>query len=371
MKSRQVATRLTGHLEVSTDLGAFLGDTRVRLLEAIDEHGSISQAAKHVPISYKTAWDAVDAMNNLADQPLVDSSTGGRAGGGTRLTDYGRRVIAMYRAVEAEYQAALDRLASQFERAPVGDVRAFQRLLRRMSVRTSARNQYVGTVSGLREGPVDYEVRIRLDDCGRQLCRAAGPDRRSFTAATGHVAQGLGRAHRQVLHADHQRRAVRGADRGRRRDAEEADRRRPCRGRQQLHLRHRQAGAVERPARPSSTTRARCWPAASSSKLAIANPKLAPYGAAALQVLKARGLTDAVAPQAGHRREHRAGLPVRVHRQCRTRLRRAVAGGGAGQAGHGSHVARAARPVRRDPPGRGAAEGRRRRTPRPPACWPT
>jgi|JI10StandDraft_1071094.scaffolds.fasta_scaffold127383_3 molybdate transport system regulatory protein len=164
MKSRQVATRLTGHLEVSTDLGAFLGDTRVRLLEAIDEHGSISQAAKHVPISYKTAWDAVDAMNNLADQPLVDSSTGGRAGGGTRLTDYGRRVIAMYRAVEAEYQAALDRLASQFERAPVGDVRAFQRLLRRMSVRTSARNQYVGTVSGLREGPVDYEVRIRLDD---------------------------------------------------------------------------------------------------------------------------------------------------------------------------------------------------------------
>ena len=67
MKPRQVATRLTGHLEVSTDLGAFLGDTRVRLLEAIDEHGSISQAAKHVPISYKTAWDAIDAMNNLAD----------------------------------------------------------------------------------------------------------------------------------------------------------------------------------------------------------------------------------------------------------------------------------------------------------------
>ncbi|MBP6816323.1 MAG: TOBE domain-containing protein [Burkholderiaceae bacterium] len=164
MKPRRVAARLTGHLEVSTDLGAFLGDTRVRLLEAIDEHGSISQAAKHVPISYKTAWDAVDAMNNLADQPLVDSSAGGRAGGGTRLTDYGRQMIAMYRAVEAEYQAALDRLASQFAQAPVGDVRAFQRLLRRMSVRTSARNQYVGTVCGLREGAVDYEVRIRLDD---------------------------------------------------------------------------------------------------------------------------------------------------------------------------------------------------------------
>ena len=156
--------RLTGHLEVSTDLGAFLGDTRVRLLEAIAEHGSISQAAKHVPLSYKAAWDAVDAMNNLADQPLVLRSTGGRAGGGTLLTEHGRRVVAMYRAVEAEYQQALDRLAGQFADAPGGDVPAFQRLLRRMSVRTSARNQFVGTVCGLRDGPVDFEVLVRLDE---------------------------------------------------------------------------------------------------------------------------------------------------------------------------------------------------------------
>lgn len=164
MKPHPIPPRLTGHLEVSTDLGAFLGDKRVRLLEAIDRHGSISQAAKHVPLSYKAAWDAVDAMNNLADMPLVERSTGGRAGGGTLLTDYGRRVIALYRAVEAEYQTALDRLASQFAQAPVGDVQAFQRLLRRMSVRTSARNQFVGSVSGLREGPVDFEVLLRIDE---------------------------------------------------------------------------------------------------------------------------------------------------------------------------------------------------------------
>ncbi|MBC7956272.1 MAG: TOBE domain-containing protein [Cytophagales bacterium] len=155
---------MTGHLEVSTDLGAFLGDKRVRLLEAIDRCGSISQAAKHVPLSYKAAWDAVDAMNNLADKPLVERSTGGRAGGGTLLTDYGRRVIALYRAVESEHQIALDRLATEFATEPVGDVQAFQRLLRRMSVRTSARNQFAGTVSGLREGPVDVEVRVRIDD---------------------------------------------------------------------------------------------------------------------------------------------------------------------------------------------------------------
>ena len=137
MLPRAAPHRLTGRLEVSTDLGAFLGDTRVRLLEAIAEQGSISQAAKQVPLSYKAAWDAVDAMNNLADQPLVLRSTGGRAGGGTQLTEHGRRVVAMYRAVEREYQAALDRLAGQFADAPGGDVQAFQRLLRRMSVRTA------------------------------------------------------------------------------------------------------------------------------------------------------------------------------------------------------------------------------------------
>ena len=52
--------RLRSKLEVDTEFGSFLGDTRIRLLEAIDLHGSISQAAKAVPISYKAAWDAVD-----------------------------------------------------------------------------------------------------------------------------------------------------------------------------------------------------------------------------------------------------------------------------------------------------------------------
>lgn len=163
-KSRRAPPRLTGHLELSTDLGAFLGDKRVRLLEAIEAHGSISQAAKQVPQSYKAAWDAVDAMNNLADQPLVERSTGGYAGGGTRLTDHGRRVIALYRAVQAEHQITLDRLAATFASEPVGDVRSFQRLLRRMAVRSSARNQFVGTVSGLREGPIDVEVHLQIDD---------------------------------------------------------------------------------------------------------------------------------------------------------------------------------------------------------------
>jgi molybdate transport system regulatory protein len=163
-KSSMATPRLVSKLEVSTDLGAFLGDTRIRLLEAIEQHGSISQAAKHVPLSYKAAWDAVDAMNNLADQPLVERSAGGKHGGGTLLTDHGRKVIGLYRAVEAEYQMALDRLMSKWGEMDTGNMRSFQQLLRRMAMRTSARNQFVCTVSGLREGEVDYEVYLRLDN---------------------------------------------------------------------------------------------------------------------------------------------------------------------------------------------------------------
>ena len=157
-------TRLTGQLDIRTDAGAYLGDTRVRLLEAIGEHGSISQAAKQVPLSYKAAWDAVDAMNNLAEQPLVERSTGGRAGGGTRLTEHGRRVVALYRAMQAESQRGLDRASTLLAQLPDGDAASFERLLRRLALRCSARNQFAGSVSALRRGPVDVEVLIRLDD---------------------------------------------------------------------------------------------------------------------------------------------------------------------------------------------------------------
>lgn len=156
--------RLRGKLEVDSAVGTFLGDTRIRLLEAIEQHGSISQAAKAVPLSYKAAWDAVDAMNNLAEQSLVVRSTGGKHGGGTRLTDYGRKIVALYRALEAEYQAALDRLTARMNDGQAHDFQQFRQLLKHMSMKTSARNQFVGKIVGLREGDVDFEVRIKLDD---------------------------------------------------------------------------------------------------------------------------------------------------------------------------------------------------------------
>jgi len=131
---------LQGNFTVEVDGGTFLEDSRVRLLEAIDELGSITKAARQVPLSYKTAWDAVNAMTLLAGQALVVRTTGGSGGGGSHLTDYGRRLVAFYRALESEYQTALAELASH-----VGEPAArtnFRYLLRRQSMRNSARQAW-------------------------------------------------------------------------------------------------------------------------------------------------------------------------------------------------------------------------------------
>jgi molybdate transport system regulatory protein len=177
--------RLRGKLEVSTEFGTFLGDTRIRLLEAIDSHGSISQAAKAVPLSYKAAWDAIDAMNNLADQPLVLRSTGGKNGGGTLLTDYGKKVIALYRALEAEYQTALERLSASMNDGEASDFKQFSRLLKRMSMKTSARNQFAGHIVALREGDVDFEVRIKIDDENEVVAVITGESAETLGLAIG------------------------------------------------------------------------------------------------------------------------------------------------------------------------------------------
>lgn len=153
---------LTGKLLIDTAMGSFLGDKRIRLLEAIDQHGSILQAAKAVPMAYKAAWDAVDDMNNVAPEPLVLRATGGRHGGGSALTDFGRRLIAFYRALEQESQAAVARLSSRLTQAGAPDVAEFRQVLRKLSMKTSARNQFGGPIAAIRSGPVESEVTLRL-----------------------------------------------------------------------------------------------------------------------------------------------------------------------------------------------------------------
>ncbi|MGF6773838.1 molybdate transport system regulatory protein [Paraburkholderia sp. GAS199] len=133
------------------------GASRIALLAAIRDSGSITGAAKAVGMSYKGAWDAIDAMNNLAGEPLVVRLTGGKGGGGTTLTPRAIKLIETFRAVEREHQRFLERAGAAIE----GFATDWD-LIGRIGVKTSARNQLYGTVSKLVRGSVNDEVSLQL-----------------------------------------------------------------------------------------------------------------------------------------------------------------------------------------------------------------
>lgn len=161
-RSRATAVNVGGQLWLSVGEVAFLGEARIGLLEQIGERGSITQAAKAAGISYKAAWDAVDAMNNLAPTPVVATATGGRGGGGARLTDEGRRLIVAYRTLSAEYRHFLESV-----NAALGDREAGVAMLQRLALRTSARNQFIGQIVSVTARPVDAEVEIAIQGGAR------------------------------------------------------------------------------------------------------------------------------------------------------------------------------------------------------------
>jgi len=127
------------------------------LLEALNSTGSITRAARTAGLSYRGAWLLLDAACNLANAPLLQTSTGGAGGGGTRLTDAAQALLAAWRGLQAAQHEFLQQQETQFDRDP-----AWAALFRRMAMRTSARNQFAGTVSALQLGPVSAEVTIAL-----------------------------------------------------------------------------------------------------------------------------------------------------------------------------------------------------------------
>lgn len=102
-------------LTIRVDLGEHgsLGPGKIALLELVSEHGSITAAGKEMGMSYRRAWLLIDEINHIFREPLVASQKGGSGGGGARLTNLGRDVVARYRAIEgaAATASAADMLA--------------------------------------------------------------------------------------------------------------------------------------------------------------------------------------------------------------------------------------------------------------------
>jgi len=163
MEHRMASKRLPPTLQIDGELRfnrsdkGYLSGKRIDLLEQIEATGSISRAAKAAGISYKAAWDAVDAMNNLSERPLVVRSTGGAGGGGTRLTEFGRQMLHVWRRMQREYERFLEQVALGIE-----DFDDIDRLLKAIAMKTSARNQLRGTVSSLEKGAVNGSVTLDI-----------------------------------------------------------------------------------------------------------------------------------------------------------------------------------------------------------------
>ncbi len=135
----------------------FLLEKRIELLHAIEEHGSISKAAKAVPMSYKSAWEAVDTMNSLSPEPIVHRETGGKDGGGTTITAYGLTLLENYAVLKEEHTRFLKRL-SEFTDIQSGAFKTIGRL----AMQISARNQIQAQVISVESANVNAKIHLKL-----------------------------------------------------------------------------------------------------------------------------------------------------------------------------------------------------------------
>jgi len=81
---------------IDVDGSKFFGPGRLELLQEIERSGSIASAAKAMGMSYKKAWSMVEEMNARGSRPYVITRKGGSKGGGTQITQTGKRVMKAY-----------------------------------------------------------------------------------------------------------------------------------------------------------------------------------------------------------------------------------------------------------------------------------
>jgi molybdate transport system regulatory protein len=127
------------------------------LLQALQDTGSINKAARTAGLSYKGAWLLLETACNLAHEALLETATGGAGGGGTRLTPAALGLLQAWHDLQAEHREFL-----RAQEARLAQLPALSGLLRRMSMKTTARNQFAGIVGAVELGPVSAQVMLTL-----------------------------------------------------------------------------------------------------------------------------------------------------------------------------------------------------------------
>lgn len=147
------ATLLSGELKLAGRLDARF----FALLAAIEATGSINKAASAAGYSYKGAWLLLETASNLAHEPLLERAAGGIHGGGSRLTPAALALLDVWRRLQAAHREFLREQDAWLALQP-----ALAGTLRRIAMKTTARNQFAGTVSKIELGPVSAQVTLAL-----------------------------------------------------------------------------------------------------------------------------------------------------------------------------------------------------------------
>lgn len=160
--------------------GLLLAGAYLDLLREIHLRGSLRQAAERCGISYRTAWSRVVELNRMAGESLVLSVNGGAHGGESVLTETGIRLVGTHERARVLFQAALDR-------GGIDPVQAgsWVRFLRRISMKTSARNQLWGHILTIRDGAVNADVEIALPGGGILVAQITLASRRALALVPG------------------------------------------------------------------------------------------------------------------------------------------------------------------------------------------
>jgi molybdate transport system regulatory protein len=133
-------------------------DTRMlSLLKAIENSGSINQAAKDLGLSYKGTWQIIERANNFSPKALISTATGGRKGGGTSLTTAGQALLKLYTELEAEHKIFLQQINQRLESSA-----EMLLLLKPLTIKASATNQLFGTVAAIHNGGIGAEIFVTL-----------------------------------------------------------------------------------------------------------------------------------------------------------------------------------------------------------------
>lgn len=107
--------KIKSRIWIETDNKVLLGEGRVHLLKEIQNTGSLSKAAKSLGISYKKAWHLLDAVNKSAEKLVTINSVGGKNGGGTELTEYGKLLVSAFEEINKNCWDFLDQQLEKIE----------------------------------------------------------------------------------------------------------------------------------------------------------------------------------------------------------------------------------------------------------------